>query len=52
MEIYQKVYLIFTILILLVSAAIYLVECYKIHKNLKEIKRELERQDNERKGSD
>lgn len=47
MEIYQKVYLIVTILTLLVSAAIYLVECYKIHKNLKEIKMELERRKNE-----
>ena len=47
MEIYQKVYLIVTILILLVSAAIYLVECYKIHNNLKEIKNELERRKNE-----
>ena len=43
MEIYQKVYLIVAILILLVSGTIYLVECYKTLKNLKEIKKELER---------
>lgn len=47
MEIYQKVYLIVVILILLVSGTIYLVECYKIHKNLKEIKNELESRKNE-----
>ena len=47
MEIYQKVYLIVTILILLVFETMYLVECYKIHKNLKEIKKELEGRENE-----
>ena len=43
MEIYQKVYLIVVILILLVSGTICLVEYYKTLKNLKEIKKELER---------
>ena len=47
MEIYQKVYLIVAILILLVSGTIYLVECYKILNNLKEIKKELERRKND-----
>ena len=47
MEIYQKVYLIVAILILLVSGTICLVEFYKTLKNLKEIKKELERRKNE-----